>query len=161
MQEITDKVLAADAYLFDVKPKVKWIVRRQGVTASTNFDGESEPNGVMINYYLKSPVQGDVQVKVMKGTYVIAETKGSNVAGINKVLWNMRWTPMSFVPAAAPGRRGMGGGFGQPQTPPPYPVFGGTTAAEVGEYTIVVTAGGKTLTKKTQILEDVWFDKEF
>ena len=116
----------------------------------------------MINYYLKAAAPGDVQVKVMKGTYVIAETKGSNVAGMNKVMWNMRWTPMSFGPPVAPGRGGMGGGaFGQPQTPPPYPVFGGTTAADIGEYTIVVTAGGKTFTKKTQVLEDVWFDKGF
>jgi photosystem II stability/assembly factor-like uncharacterized protein len=163
LQEINDQVLASDAYVFDVKPKVKWTVRRQGVTASTNFDGQSEPNGVMINYYLKAAVAGDVQVKVMRGSYVIAETKGSNVAGINKVLWNMRWTPMYLGPAAAAtGRGGMGGGgFGQPQTPPPYPTFGGTTAAEPGEYTIVVTAGGKTFTKKAQILEDVWFDKGF
>jgi hypothetical protein len=161
LQEIDSKVLASDAFLFDVEPKVKWAVRRPNVTAATNFNGPSEPNGVMINYYLKGAVAGDVQVKVMKGTYVVAETKGTNKAGINQVLWNMRWTPMSFGPAAAPGRGGMGGGFGQPQAPPPYPTFGGTTAADPGEYTIVVTAGGKTLTKKTQILEDVWFDKGF
>jgi len=30
-----------------------------------------------------------------------------------------------------------------------------------GEYTIVVKAGGKTLTRTTRILEDVWFDKVF
>jgi photosystem II stability/assembly factor-like uncharacterized protein len=162
LQDINDKVLASDAYVFDVESKVKWTVRRPNVTAATNFDGESEPNGIMINYYLKAAVPGDVQVKVMKGTYVIAETKGSNNAGINKVLWNMRWTPMYLGPAAAAtGRGGMGGGFGQPPTPPPYPTFGGTTAADPGEYTIVVTAGGKTFTKKTQILEDVWFDKAF
>jgi hypothetical protein len=33
--------------------------------------------------------------------------------------------------------------------------------ADPGEYAIVVTAGGKTFTKKTRILEDVWFDKVY
>jgi len=114
----------------------------------------------MVQYYLKSAVQGDVTVKVMKGAYVVAETKGPNAAGINRVMWTMRWTPMYLGPAQQQGR-GFGGGFGQPPAPPPYPTFGGTMAADPGEYTVVVTAGGKTFTKKTQILEDVWFDRVY
>jgi photosystem II stability/assembly factor-like uncharacterized protein len=162
LEELNDKVLASDAYLFDVESKVKWITRRANVTAEANFDGQGEPNGMMINYYLKSAAQGDVQVKVLRGTYVVAETKGPNKAGINQVLWNMRWTPQSMGPASAPaGRGGFGGGAGGQQAQPAYPTFGGTAAAEPGEYTIVVTAGGKTMTKKTNILEDVWFDKVF
>jgi hypothetical protein len=54
-----------------------------------------------------------------------------------------------------------GGGFGGPQTPPAYPTFGGTVPAEVGEYTVVVTAGGKSLTKKFQVIEDAWFDRMY
>ncbi len=161
LQEITDKVLASDAHLFDVEAKVKWVVRRPTVTAYTNFDGESEPNGVLINYYLKAPVSGDVMVKVLKGSHVVAETKGTNTAGINTVMWNMRWTPMYLGPAAAQTGRGFARGFGQAAAQPKYPTFGGTVAANPGVYTIVVTAGGKTFTKQTQILEDVWFDKSF
>ena len=162
LQELNSSVLASDVHVFDVEPKVKWVVRRPTVTAFTNINAPSEPNGIMINYYLKGAVQGDVQVKVMRGSYVVAETKGTNKPGINQVLWNMRWTPMYLGPATAQqGRGGMGGGFGQQQAQPAYPTFGGSTAADPGEYTIVVTAGGKTFTKKTQILEDVWFDKSF
>jgi hypothetical protein len=66
--------------------------------------------------------------------------------------------------AAAPatGRGGMGGGgFGGPQAPPAYPTFGGTIPADVGEFTVVVTAGGKSFTKKVQVIEDAWFDRMF
>jgi len=65
--------------------------------------------------------------------------------------------------AAAPstGRGGGRGAFGGQQAPPAYPTFGGTVPAEVGEYTIVVTAGGKTLSKTFQVIEDAWFDKMY
>ena len=41
------------------------------------------------------------------------------------------------------------------------PTFGGAVPADPGEYTVVITAGGKTLSKTAVILEDVWFDKMF
>jgi hypothetical protein len=168
LEEMSNAVLGQDFYLFDVASKVKWATRRDNVSASINFAGQSAPNGMMINYYLKGPAQGDVVVKVMRGSFVLAETKGPNVAGINQVLWNMTGTLATApgVTAAAGGRGGrgggggMGGGRGGQQTPPPYATFGGSVAADVGEYTISVTAGGKTFTKKVNILEDAWFDKQ-
>ncbi len=160
LQDLNPAVAAANVHLFDPKPGVKWVVRRPNVTAYTNFNGESNPNGIVITYHLKAPVQGDVQVKVLKGTYVVAETKGTNNAGINKVLWNLRWTPMYLGPATAPQGRGFGG-MGQAQATPPFPTFGGTTPADAGEYTIVVTAGGTSVKTKAQVLDDVWFDKAF
>jgi hypothetical protein len=33
--------------------------------------------------------------------------------------------------------------------------------ADIGEYTVIVTAGGKTFTKKVQVIEDAWFDRMF
>lgn len=166
LEEMSDKVLGQDFYLFDVGSKVKWVTQRDNVSASINYAGQSAPNGMMINYYLKGPAQGDVVVKVMQGAFVLAETKGPNVAGINQVLWNMRGTLATApgVTAAAGGGRGGrggGGGGGGQQAPPPYATFGGGVAADVGEYVISVTAGGKTFTKKVNILEDVWFDKVY
>jgi len=80
------------------------------------------------------------------------------------VLWNMRATPVTIPGQAAPpagGRGGMGGGFGGQQAPPAYPTFGGTIPADVGEYTVVVTSGGKSLVKRFQVIEDAWFDRMF
>jgi len=163
LEELNDKVLAADLYLFDVQPQVKWVARRENMAASTNYNGPSRPNGIVVNYYQCAAVTGDIVIQVLEGARVIAETKGPNAAGINQVLWNMRWTPMTLVEQKKEDRGGRppgAGRFGQ-QEQPTIPTFGGTVPADPGEYTIVVTAGGKTLTKKAQILEDAWFDKMF
>jgi hypothetical protein len=96
---------------------------------------------------------------------VVAETKGPNTAGMNQVLWNMRAAAVTIPGQAAAqptGRGGMGGGgFGAQQAPAAYPTFGGTVPADVGEYTVVVTAGGKSLVKKFQVIEDAWFDRMY
>jgi photosystem II stability/assembly factor-like uncharacterized protein len=169
LQEINDKTLAQDFYAFEVETKVKWTVRRDNVSATTNFNGESEPNGVMINYYQKAPAAGDVVVKIMQGSRVVAEAKGPNAAGLNQVLWNMRATPVTVpgVAAAQGGGRGGaggGGGFGGGRgggAAPAYQTFGGTTPSDAGEYWAVITAGGKTFSKKFTILEDAWFDRMY
>jgi hypothetical protein len=62
---------------------------------------------------------------------------------------------------AVGGRGGVGRGRGDQQAPAASPTFGGTIPADVGEYTVIVTAGGKTFTKKVQVIEDAWFDRMF
>ena len=170
LEELSDSVLASDFHVFEVEPKVKWVTRTAFVSASANFNAPSEPNGMVISYYQRAPVAGDVLVQVLNGTRVIAETKGPNAAGLNQVLWNMRWTPMTLVQAPAGGGRGGrggqagaggGGGRGGQSGPSALPSFGGGVPAEPGEYAIVVTAGGRTFTRKTRIDEDAWFDKVF
>ncbi|MCX6549678.1 MAG: hypothetical protein NTY02_01500, partial [Acidobacteria bacterium] len=165
LEEINDTTLAQDFYLFDVESKVRWVVRRENESATTNFNGQSEPNGIVINYYLKAAAQGDVTVKIMQGSRVVAETKGPNAAGLNQVLWNMRATPVTIpgqaeAPQTGRGRRG-GGESTSEQAPPPIPTFGGTLPADIGEYDVSVAAGGKTFTKKVRIIEDAWFDRMF
>jgi hypothetical protein len=95
---------------------------------------------------------------------VVAETKGPNVAGMNQVLWNMRATPITIPGQAASPPTGRGGGRGGSrgqQAPPAYPTFGGTVPADIGEYTVIVTAGGKALAKTFRVIEDAWFDRMF
>ncbi len=125
----------------------------------------TQPVGVAIDYYLKAPASGDVTVQVLKGARVVAENKKApNAAGINRLVWNLRMNAVTIpgVPAAPPtGRRGGGGGVRGGGSEPAIPTFGGTLAADPGEYTIVVTAGGKTTSKTATVLEDVWFDKVF
>jgi len=166
--EELDRALGQDVYLFDIKPKVKWVARRGNVSASLNFNAPSEPNGMVINYYLNAPVSGNVVIQILDGARVIGETNGTNTAGINQVMWNMRETPITFGEApSGRGRGGGGGGFGGGgrggRGGPTIPTFPstGTIAANPGEYTIVIRAGNKTLSKQSYILEDVWFDKMF
>jgi hypothetical protein len=138
---------------------VKWITRIGNVAAFTNFNAPSEPNGIVVNYYQKAPSAGEVTLQVIRGTRVVAEGKGTNVAGINQVLWNMQETAVVLDPKAETTPRPTGRP-GQAAVPT-IPTFGGTVPAQPGDYTIVVKAGGKTLMKKTRIIEDAWFDKAF
>ncbi|MEW5982251.1 MAG: hypothetical protein AB1806_07755 [Acidobacteriota bacterium] len=168
LEEMGAAVLDADFHLFQPESRVKWVVRQPHVSASTNFDGQSEPGGIVINYYQKAAASGDVTVKIVQGTRVVAEGKGPNNAGMNQVLWNMRVTPAT-APGVAPagggrggGRGGFAGGGGRGQAAAPaIATFGGNQAADVGEYTVVVTAGGKTYSKPVRIIEDVWYDGVF
>jgi photosystem II stability/assembly factor-like uncharacterized protein len=163
LEELDASVLAQDIYLFDVNPAVRWVNRRANVAASINYNGPSRPNGVVVSYYQKAPAAGEVLVQVLQGVRVVAETKGPNVAGLNQVLWNMTVAPVVLNPAAPGqgGRGGGGGGRGGGAGQATIPSFGGAAPAPLGDYTIVIKAGNKTLTKRTQILEDVWFDKVF
>ena len=163
LEEVSDKTLAEDFHLFDVESKVKWTERRDNAAATTNFDGESEPNGVMIHYFQKAPAAGDVIVKIMQGSRVIAESKGPNAAGMNQVLWNMRATAVTIPGVAAAPAGGGGGAAGSAGHPASRCTRRSAAACPVGagEYSVVVTAGGKTFTKKLALLEDVWFDRMY
>jgi hypothetical protein len=164
LEQINDKVLGESFYLFDMKPAVKWVTRVGNVSASRNFNAPSAPVGVVINYYQKAAASGDVKVQIMKGARVVAENpKAPNAAGLNTLVWNMRMDNVTLpgVTAAAAGARGAGGGMRGGAAAPAIPSFGGALPAEPGEYTVVVTAGGKTISKTAVILEDVWFDRMF
>ncbi len=171
LEELNQQALGQDFYLFDVKPRVRWVTRINPVSSSVNqnFRAPSEPAGAVINYYLKTPVSGDVVVRILQGSRVISETKGPNAAGLNQVMWNMRITETRLVQPAQTGRGGRGGGggggFGGGRGgrggTPAIPTFGGSIAAAPGEYTVVVNAGNMTVTKKLMILEDAWFDRVF
>lgn len=160
LQEVTPEVLASDVHLFSVEPKVKWITRRAPESASTNLDAPSEQHAIVINYMLKEAVQGDVIIQVLQAGRVVAETKGANCPGVSQVAWNMRTAPVTIDGGKKPAA-GRPMGYGRQQEQPPIPTFGGTVAMDPGEYTVVLKAGGKTLTGTTRILEDVWFDKVF
>ena len=162
LEQASDAVLGESLHLFDVAPAVKWVTRLEHVSASTNFDAPSNPNGLVITYYQKAAAPGDVTVQILKGTRVVAENKKApNAAGINRVAWNLQMDAVTLpgVPPAPARRRGFGGRFGMAE--PLVPTFGGTLPADPGEYTVVVTAGGKTVSKTAAVLTDVWFDKMF
>jgi photosystem II stability/assembly factor-like uncharacterized protein len=164
LEQMSDKVTGESVYLFDIKPAVKWVTRIEGVTASTNFNAPSNPSGMLINYYLKTPAQGDVSVQVMKGARVVAETKKApNAAGVNRLVWNLRMDAVTIPGVTAPPQQGRGfGGMGRfGGGEPAIPTFGGAVPAGSGDYTVVVTAGGKAVSKAATVLDDVWFDKMF
>jgi hypothetical protein len=155
LADLTEDVLAKDAYLFDVESKVRWVNNKMNESSSANFNGISEPMAIVIYYYLKQKPQGDVKVEVFKGNTLINKLEGTKDPGINKVVWDMtkrvERTEAQEKQMRERMRRFAAMGFaGRMQMGPPAPL---------GEYRIVLTVDGKTFTKYASILQDIWFDK--
>ena len=127
-------------------------------SSSSNYRGESEPNALVIYYYLKNKVAGDVKVTVYKGNIEISELKGNSSPGIHKVIWNMtkrrKRTKQEVERMRQMMERYRSYGFRFP---------GDINYAEEpvheGEYTFILTVGDKKFVKTASILQDLWFDK--
>ncbi|MEI6668699.1 MAG: hypothetical protein WCP29_11135, partial [Acidobacteriota bacterium] len=113
LQQLTEAVLAADAFLFVPRPGVLW---RSDTQESINtggnklFRGENPQPGTAISYYLKTAASGDVKLTISDYSgKVVREFVAPKDAGLNRVQWNLRGTPPS---GGAGGGRGFGGGGG-------------------------------------------------
>ena len=89
LQELTQEVLASEAHLFEIEPKVQWIMPSQPSVSAQNFEGDNEPHGVVINYYLKEELPAGVSIRIYDGTRLINEISGSGSVGLNSVEWGM------------------------------------------------------------------------
>ncbi|MFA9453320.1 MAG: WD40/YVTN/BNR-like repeat-containing protein [Candidatus Aminicenantaceae bacterium] len=98
LQQATDKVLEAEAHLFEsTRPGTQWLNLGRGGYGRGNlfFAGENPPEGAVINFYLKEKPAGPVAVEIMDATgklktlYTLKEAG----AGINRLLWDMRFDP--------------------------------------------------------------------
>lgn len=149
LQQLTPAVQQANVHLFDIRPAVAWIQDRkllQAVTGQMVFRGENAPPGTSINYYLRAASSAPVRISITDiNGRVVREIEGTGMQGINRVQWNLAPNP----PAGAQGGRGGGGGGG----------FGGGGQVEPGTYRVTLTAGGQTLTKTVEVLEDRWMEE--
>jgi photosystem II stability/assembly factor-like uncharacterized protein len=158
LQELSVDVLAKDVHLFAIKPKVRWVGFERSNSSSSNFAGQSEPTGIVINYYLKAKPKADVKVQVFKGNMLLNEIRGSANPGLNSAVWNMtgrrertadekksmqermrRMQEMGFE-----GRGGMDINYAN------FPV-------QEGDYRVVLTVDGKTSSGIASILKDYWY----
>ena len=164
LQELTPQVMAKDAHLFGIEPKIKWAPdRSRNQSSSLNFDGKSEPAGISINYYLKAKPQADVRIAIYKGSMPVSEIKGSANPGLNSVLWDMTQRreltadekkAMQDRAARFGGARGgqFGGMRGQGQRDPNFAY----SSADEGDYKVVLTVDGQQFSGLAKILQDSW-----
>jgi photosystem II stability/assembly factor-like uncharacterized protein len=89
LQELTPTVLEGDAHFFRIETKIQWVMPRQTAVADQNFEGENEPHGPMLNYYLREALADGVTLAVYDGPTLINEMRGPGDAGINSVMWGM------------------------------------------------------------------------
>lgn len=154
LQELTAAVLAKDAHFFNIEPKVRWIGSDRRNSGSSNFAGQSEPVGLVVNYYLKAKPKGDVKIQVFRGSLLLNELRGTTEPGLNTAVWNMtgrRERTEDEKKAAqeqARRRREMGyGGAAGDTTWASFPV-------PEGEYRFVLLVDGKSLTAHGTVLQD-------
>ena len=155
LQQMTPEVLASSAHLFTPRAAYRF---RFITSPSTTYDdpttGEDPQYGATLNYYLKAPAAQapvltilDAQGKTMR------QITGTNVAGINRVTWDLRDEPGTEVrlrtsPMYAP----------YITVPPEGRVAPGTARVALlvapGMYTVRLTVGGAEQTKQVEVRKD-------
>jgi len=155
LRQLTADVLAKPSHLFTLRPAYRF---RPITAPSTTYDdpttGENPPYGASINYYLKAPSAGRVRISVLDAQgQVVRNLTGSNLAGINRVNWDLRFEPTTEVrlltsPMYAPhievgpeGRTAPGTGRLSVLAPP-------------GTYTVRLTVDGQVQTQPLVVLKD-------
>ena len=140
LQQLDEKILAEEVHLFEIEPKIQWRYRyRTGLFGNRHFDAPNEDNGVVVYYYLKNEVKDEVSVIITDpyGTE-LNSLKGSQKAGIHKVVWNMyrKWTKEEIEKMRERGQR-ISGRPGELVSP--------------GEYVVTLQVGEKKLTQKARV----------
>jgi hypothetical protein len=176
LQQLTPAVIAADVHLFENRVATKWHGISRGATRGQFLFMGRNPlsiqqrppannapdlaNSASIDFYLKSAPGGPVTLEVtsldgqQKFTAQVPAQRG-----INRYMWNLRFTPPGG-PAVAEGgrgaggggrgagagggRRGGGGGFGG----------GGGPEAAAGTYRVVLTLAGRSYEGSVSVRED-------
>jgi len=139
-------VAAADAHLFDMRPATMWrVYNHKGSTGHKTFIAPNPPVGAMINYYLRAEAKEKPKLTILdRSGQVVRELTGTNGAGIQRLVWDLRH--QSPLPSPS-GGQGAGGGMG----------FGGFARGPrvlPGEYTVKLTVDGREMTKTVVVEED-------
>ena len=157
--------LKTDAYLFDIRPAIRWT--NLGRMFGANPRDWVAPNptpGAYIDVYLKAapkePISISITDKAGKPVRTLRDLKAE--AGVNRFVWDLR----ADNPAPPPMGGGRGAGQrGAPGVPaeladvPPailamFGLGGGGPAVRPGEYAVKVQAAGRELTGTVQVSLD-------
>ncbi|HOE14221.1 MAG TPA: hypothetical protein PLL62_02220 [Candidatus Saccharicenans sp.] len=160
LKEINNQVVSKDIHLFEIEPRVKWVNRLNPEYAYNNFEGQSEPLATTIYYYLKNKADKEVKISIYKGNVLVNEIKGTNEAGINKVLWD--WTSRKERSEESKKR--------VQEMLKRYAEYGYTPRgrnldvnyeylpAPAGDYLVVLKVGDKSFSQTARLLLDSWSD---
>lgn len=150
LQQLSERVMAAEAHLFEPRPGVQWhqdVTLSRYVAGAKHFRGANPPPGTALSYHLKTAPAGEVKMTISDVTgKVVRNLTGTKEAGLNRVQWNLRGDPPPRPPNAPSGSGGAGARFGATLGP----------AIEPGVYLIRLAVDGRELTTKVLVEEDVW-----
>jgi hypothetical protein len=98
--------------------------------------GYAAPNptfGAYLNFYIQNAPKGPVTVEIVDGNgkKIRSLRDTTATAGVNRIIWDLRYDEAERAAGPASGRRGRFGGAGRPLVPP-------------GSYTAKISANGQT-----------------
>ena len=141
LQGMREEFGKEEVFLFDIESKIQWVQRRTGIDGNQGerqFTAPNEPNGLVIQYFLRKPAAAKVMVRIADPYgEEMAVLEGKSAPGLHSLVWDMRRTQGQ---AAAPQGRGGGpAGRGMARTVSP------------GEYVITLEIGDKKWTRRATI----------
>ncbi|MGH7503973.1 MAG: WD40/YVTN/BNR-like repeat-containing protein, partial [Longimicrobiales bacterium] len=119
LARMTPEVLASDVHFFQPESKTRWIADDRTNYSSSNFEGESEPDAILLYYNLRNGAADSITFTIYQGDFQIAEVKGTGTAGLHSAEWDMskriERSPEEIrrIMAERGGRGGRGGGGGR------------------------------------------------
>ena len=153
LEELDAAIEGKALHLFTVQPAAQWQTWNRGGFGIGTWTAPNPPNGVMIDYYLKSEIKPtEEQTKQRRGPVkiTIADARGNLVAteygpakeGINRHVWQMRYEGAKRIT------------FGREA--PPNDFFDPNRGPDVvpGTYKITVSAAGETATREVAVQPD-------
>ena len=155
LRGLTPAVLAKESHLFAIHPAYRF----RAITApSSTYDdptvGENPQYGASINYYMKAPAATAPKITVLDAAGATVRTlTGPNVAGINRIYWDLRYTPSTqvvlrtspmYAPHIVPGPNG--------RNAPGTNVL--SILAPPGRYTVKLEVNGTTQTQPVIVRKD-------
>ena len=146
IQQMTPQIVSSNAYLFPVRPALRFTSRftRYG-TGDKIFAGPNPPAGALITYYLKDKLDDKATFKVQifdrSGKLVQDLERPSREKGVNRIAWNLRFGGPEVRRPPTEEQLAFGGGARGPQVLP-------------GIYTVRLTVNDKTYEEKVEVKLD-------
>jgi len=146
LQRIASRAMSDDAFMFDVRPALRFTSRFQKYgLGDKQYLGPNPPYGAILTYWLKEKLDDKSAVKIQvvdSSGAVIRELKNlPKEKGLNRTSWDLRYE---------------GPRMRKPPSEEELAFFGGPVGPRVlpGTYTARLTAGTKTVEKKIEVLLD-------
>jgi photosystem II stability/assembly factor-like uncharacterized protein len=153
LRQMTPDVTNAEAHLFPPRPAYRF----RGITppmavAYDATDGQNPNYGADINYYLKSAPTGEVQVSILDANgKSVRDLRGTKNAGINRMWWDLRYSPSSEIVLRTPPMNASWMKVGERGRP-----IGGRMSllAPPGAYQVKLTVDGHDFTQPLTVIKD-------
>jgi len=92
LRALSPEVTASDAHVFDVRPAYRFQRIHNVVSAPSNVFGRNPDYGADINVWLSPAAAGSVKIQILDdGGDVIRTLDQSGRAGINRIMWDLRY----------------------------------------------------------------------